>query len=183
MEGQVHGTGVAESASAAAIRRRGVILPVAALGVAVLMPLAVLLGVAFLMGWRFQAIETASMAPRYPSGSLAIVEPLDPADVRPGMTIVFEDPLQRGRLVAHRVVKRLPGESPAWATKGDANAENDAAPVHAAAVHGRVRWAVPEVGRFVSSLHGWMAIALLVGLPLLVLVIAELAALRRKVSS
>jgi hypothetical protein len=40
-------------------------------------------------------IETGSMGPRYPAGSLAIVEPFDPADVRPGMTVVFENPLQR----------------------------------------------------------------------------------------
>jgi signal peptidase len=130
-----------------------------------------------MMGWKVQPIGTDSMAPRYPAGSLAVIEPLDPSDVRPGMTIVFEDPLTRGRLVAHRVIKRLPGQSPAWATKGDANAENDPAPVHATAVQGRVRWAIPEVGRFVSALHGWTAIALLVGLPLLVLLAAELAAL------
>lgn len=145
-----------------------------------LIPLAVLLGVAFLMGWKFHAIETASMAPRYPSGSLAIIEPLDPSDVRPGMTVVFEDPLRRGRLVAHRVVKRLPGESPAWATKGDANAENDPAPVHAPALQGRVRWAVPRLGRLVSSLHGPWGVVLLVGTPLAVLLVTELHALSRR---
>ncbi|MGZ8781973.1 MAG: signal peptidase I [Gaiellaceae bacterium] len=118
-----------------------------------LLTLAVLLGTAFLMGWKFQVVETGSMAPRYPAGSLAIVEPLDAVEVRPGMTVVFEDPFVRGRLVAHRVVKRLPGNSPVWMTKGDANAESDPAPVHAAALQGRVRWAIPGLGRVVSTLH------------------------------
>jgi signal peptidase len=140
----------------------------------------VLLGNAFLMGWKFQVIETGSMAPRYPAGSVAIIEPVDPADVRPGMTVVFEDPLVRGRLVAHRVVKRLPGSSPVWATKGDANAENDPAPVHAPAIQGRVRWAVPGLGRMVSALSGGWAVALLVGVPLAILLFSEITAVRRR---
>jgi signal peptidase len=163
-------------------QRRGVLLPVAALAGAVLLPLALLLGSAVWMGWKFQVIETASMAPRYPAGSLAIVEPLDPADVRPGMTVVFEDPLVRGRAVAHRIVKRLPGRSPVWTTKGDANAEPDPAPVHAAAIQGRVRWAIPEVGRAVSSLHGPWALAFLVGLPLALLLLTEAAAVWRRLT-
>jgi hypothetical protein len=97
------------------------------------------------------------------------------------MTVVFEDPFVRGRLVAHRVVKRLPGSSPVWATKGDANAESDPAPVHAAAIQGRVRWAVPGLGRAVSGLHGGWAVVLLVGVPLAILLFTELAAVRRRV--
>jgi signal peptidase I len=146
----------------------------------VLLPLAVLLGAAFSMGWKFQPIETGSMAPRYPAGSLAIIEPLEPADVRPGMTIVFEDPFVRGRRVAHRVVKRLPGRSPVWQTKGDSNAESDPAPVHSTAIQGRVRWAVPGLGRVVSALHGGWAVALLVGVPVAILLLSEIAAVRRR---
>lgn len=145
-----------------------------------LLPLAVLLATVFLLGWKFQVIETGSMAPRYPAGSLAIIEPVDAAEVRPGMTVVFEDPLVRGRLVAHRVVKRLPGSSPVWATKGDANAENDPAPVHAAAIQGRVRWAIPGLGGVVSGLHAAWAVVLLVGVPLALLLFTEIAAVRRR---
>jgi signal peptidase I len=161
-------------------RRWAVLLPVAAVGVALLVPVTVLLGTAFVMGWKFQPIETGSMAPRYPVGSLAIVEPIDPADVRAGMTVVFEDPLVRGRLVAHRVVKRLPGTSPTWETKGDANAERDPAPVHAHAVQGRVRWAIPGFGRVVSAVDRRLALLLLVGFPLAALLVTEAAARRRR---
>ena len=84
-------------------------MPVGAAAFAVMVPLAMLLGTAFLFGWKFQPIETGSMAPRYPAGSLAVVEPIDASDVEPGSTIVFEDPGSRGRLVAHRVVNVLPG--------------------------------------------------------------------------
>jgi signal peptidase len=161
-------------------RRRGVGLPVAGLAVAVLLPLAVFLGAAALLGWRLQVIETGSMAPRYPAGSLAIVERFDTAEIRPGLTVVFEDPVVRGRLVAHRIVKRLPGDSPVWATKGDANAEADPAPVYSTAIRGRVRWAIPKLGRLVSGLHGAGAILLLVGVPFGALLSTEIAALRRR---
>jgi signal peptidase len=146
----------------------------------VLLPLAVFLGMAVVQGWRLQVIETGSMAPRYPAGSLAVVEPVEGAEVRPGMTVVFEDPLIRGRLVAHRIVKRLPSTSVMWATKGDANAEGDPAPVAATAIQGRVRWAVPGVGRAVSALHDGGAVGLLVGAPLTILLFTEIAALRRR---
>jgi signal peptidase I len=161
-------------------RRWGLIVPIAAVAVAVLLPLCVVLGTAFLSGWKFQPIETGSMAPNYPSGSLAVVEPIDPALVMPGMVVVFEDPQSRGRLVAHRVVKRLPGKSPVWETKGDANAVRDPLPVSAPAIRGRARWAVPALGDVVSALTGWLGVALLVGLPLTILVVTELRELSQR---
>lgn len=167
-------------------RRWGLIVPVAALAIAVLVPLCVVLGTAFLSGWKFQPIETGSMAPNYPSGSLAVVEPIDPTVVKPGMVVVFEDPQSRGRLVAHRIVKRLPGRSPVWETKGDANVASDPLPVTAAAIRGRARWAVPGLGDVVSAFTGWLGLALLVGLPLTILAVTELRELsgrpRRTVS-
>jgi signal peptidase len=159
--------------------RRGVILPVAVVGLALLLPLAILLGVGFLLGWRFQPIETASMAPRYPAGSLAVVVPVDPAEVQPGMTIVFEDPVYRDRLVAHRVVRKLPGDVVAWETKGDANGEIDPLPVHAAGIRGRVGWTIPGLGTAITALRGEPAVLLLVVLPLTLLAWGEFVDRRR----
>ena len=160
-------------------RQRGMTLLIAAV-ILVLLASAALLGTAFALGWKLQVIETESMAPRYPAGSLAIVEPVDAAEVRPGMTVVFEDPFVRGRLVAHRVFKRLPGNSPVWMTKGDANAESDPAPVHAAAIQGRVRWAIPGLGGAVPALSGGWVVGVLVGLPLTLLLVSEIAVRRRR---
>lgn len=160
--------------------RRGVILPVAVLALALLLPLAILLGAGFLLGWRFQPVETGSMAPRYPVGSLAVVVPVDVSEVKPGMTLVFEDPLDRDFLVAHRVVRKLAGDVLAWETKGDANGEPDPLPVHATAIHGRVGWAIPGLGAAVTMLRGLPAVLLLVVLPLTVLVVTEVAEVRRR---
>jgi len=162
------------------MRRSGLWLPVAALAIAVLLPLAVLFGSAFLMGMRFQPLESGSMEPRFPLGSLALVAPIDAADVEAGMAIVFTDPLDPTRLIAHRAVKQLPGDPPAWQTKGDANAEVDPMPVHASAVRGRVAWSIVGLGSVVTTVRGGPAVVLLVGVPLTLLVVTEIFDLRRK---
>jgi len=144
----------------------------------VLAVLASALGAAFLLGLRFQPIESGSMEPGLREGALAVVAHIDAADVEPGMTIVFADPLAPDRLVAHRAVAALPGEPPAWRTKGDANAQPDPVPVQAGAIQGRVLWAIPALGRVVTALRGPQAIVLLVGLPLALLVVTEIRAWR-----
>jgi signal peptidase len=160
--------------------RSGLWLPVAALAIAVLLPLAVLFGSAFLMGMRFQPLESGSMEPRFPIGSLALVAPIDAAEVEPGMTIVFTDPQDPSRLIAHRAVKQLPGDPPAWQTKGDANVDVDSLPVHASMVRGRVAWSIPGLGSVVSAVRGGPAVVFLVGVPLTLLVATEAFDLRRK---
>jgi signal peptidase len=161
-------------------RRSGLWLPVAALAIAVLLPLAVLLGSAFLMGMRFQPLESGSMEPHFPMGSLAVVAPIDAAEVKPGMTIVFADPLDPSRLIAHRAVKQLPGDPPVWQTKGDANAEADPLPVRAGTIRGRIAWSIAGLGSVVTSIRGGPAVVLLVGVPLTLLVVTEVLGLRRK---
>lgn len=176
---QVHRAGL--SAPGAGTRRRwGALLPAAVLGIVVLVPLAVLMITVLLLGWQLQVIETGSMAPRIAAGSVAVVEQIDAADVRAGMVIVFEDPARHGRLVAHRAVKRLPGEGPVWQTRGDANASPDPYPVHAQEITGRVRWTIPRLGSVASALDTPITPALLIGLPLLLLAASEIADHRRR---
>jgi signal peptidase len=161
-------------------RRRALLLPVAVLALALILPLTILLGSAWLFGWRFQPVETGSMAPAMPIGSLAVVQPVDPTRIGPGVTIVFEDPLDPSRLVAHRIVETLPGTLPHWRTKGDANREADPLPVSVTSVRGVVGWSVGGLGWAVTNLRGGPAFLLLVGLPLGLLAITEVAAVRSR---
>ena len=161
-------------------RRWGLMLPIAAIATAILLPLVILLGSAFLMGLRFQPIESGSMAPRYPVGSLAVVEPIDAAAVAGGMTIVFADPLDPGRLVAHRAIRLLPGDLPTWQTKGDANLEPDPLPVHANAIYGRISWTIPGLGAVVTSVRGAPAVILFIIVPLTLLAGTEIREVRRR---
>jgi len=120
----------------------------AVLVVALLLPLATFLVAAWLMGWQLQSVQSGSMAPTYPLGSLLVVGQLDAADVRPGMAVVFEDPGAAGRVITHRVVGRTPGEALAFWTQGDANPARDPEAVPARLICGRVLWHVSHLGTF-----------------------------------
>lgn len=106
-------------------------------------------------------------------GSLVVVRPLDPSDVRVGMAIVFVPDDDR-LLVTHRVVKVVDGPSGlSFRTQGDASATADPQPVPARAVRGRAAWAVPKLGRLVRWLAWPRGFLVLVVLPALVLGISE----------
>jgi signal peptidase len=115
-----------------------------------------------------------------PQGSLAIVQPADPARIVPGTTIVFDDPLARGRQVAHRVLRVMPGAPVRYETQGDANLRPDPLPVPITSVSGVVGWSVPRLWTVVATLAGPPAILLLVVLPLGLLLITEIAGYRRR---
>lgn len=155
-------------------------LPLAVLVVAVVLPMTTFFVASWLLGWQLQPVLSASMEPTYPVGSLVVVGPVDPSDVRPGMAVTFEDPAQPGRIVTHRVESRLPGERPAFRTRGDANATNDPFPVPARSIRGRVLWHVPVLGHAVNALRWPTGFVLLVVLPGFALVAGEVGVLRRR---
>jgi signal peptidase I len=153
----------------------------AALGVvivALLLPLAVFLVASWLLGWQLQSVQSGSMGPTYPVGSLLVVGQIDSADVEPGMAIVFQDPRDPARLVTHRVVRRVPGETVAFVTQGDANATADPTPVPARLVRGRVLWSVSALGGVMDWLQWPRSFILLVLVPGTLLVILEVRARR-----
>jgi len=149
------------------------VLPLSVAVLVVALPLVVLLGTVLALGWQLQVVQTGSMAPLYPMGALAVVQPLDPSDIRAGMPVVFRD-RQQGHLVAHRVVGPQPGMPATWRTKGDANRTEDPLPVRASDVRGRVRWAVPRLGEVGLWLGHDRAPWVLMGVPLSLLVLSEL---------
>src|SRR5258706_5467541 len=102
-------------------RRWGLIVPIGVLGLVLLAPIAALLATTWVLGWRLQVVETSSMRPLYPSGTLVAVEPIDAAPVDVRMAIVFRGSARPDRLVAHRPVDRLPGQRTMWRANCDAN--------------------------------------------------------------
>lgn len=138
-----------------------------------LVPLATFLVSVWLLGWQLQHVESGSMSPTYPVGSLLVTAQVDPADVEVGMPIVFEDPREPGRLVTHRVVGVAPGSELMFLTRGDANATNDPAPVPARLVRARVLWHVTLLGAVLDWLQFPRSFVLLVLVPGLALVWLE----------
>jgi len=145
----------------------------AVLSVAVLVPLAAFLVSAWLLGWQLQSVQSGSMAPTYPVGSLLVVTSLNANEVELGMPVVFEDPEIAGRLVTHRVIDRAPGAAIAFITQGDANASRDPFPVPARNVRGRVLWHINGLGTVMDYLQWPRSFVLLVVLPLALILAGE----------
>lgn len=154
----------------------------AVLAVAVMLPVAIFLVSAWLNGWQLQAVRSGSMAPTYPVGSLLVVEPIDASQVKPGMAVVFEDPQITGRIVTHRVVSRVPGDTLQFWTQGDANAIRDPFPVPARLVRGRVLWQVNHLGSLIAWLRWPRSFLLLVLVPGLLLAVSEWRTRRKRAS-
>jgi len=150
------------------------------LAVVLLLPLATFLTATWLLGWQLQAVQSGSMAPTYPIGSLLVTAAVDPAHVAPGMAIVFEDPAIPGRLVTHRVVSLAPGGELAFITRGDANRTADLRPVPAQLVRGRVLWQVTHLGTVLDWLQWPRSFIVLVLVPGLLLAVGELRDRRRR---
>lgn len=163
---------------AAAGSWRGWSIATLAAAFAVLLPLTTLLVAAWLMGWQLQAVQSGSMQPTYAVGALLVVAPIDASQVNVGMPVVFEDPQHPGRLVVHRVVAQLPGDTLQFATQGDANATRDPAAVPARMVRGRVLWQINGLGPAMEWLQWPRSFLMLVVLPGLLLGVAEWRARR-----
>jgi signal peptidase len=152
----------------------------AVISFALVLPLATFLTAVWLLGWQLQSVQSGSMEPTYPVGSLLVTAAINPSDAQPGMAIVFEDPAVAGRLVAHRVVKRLDTDPPAFVTQGDANATSDALPVPSRLVRAQVLWHVPYLGSVMSAIQWPWSFVLLVVMPGGMLLVSEIHSRRRR---
>lgn len=148
-----------------------------ALVVAGLLPIVVLIVASAVAGYHLGHVQTGSMEPTYPVGSLLVVEPIDPAAVRPGMAMSF---VTADAMVTHRVTEVVDGPAgPRFRTRGDANDASDAALVPAEAVRGRVRWSVPKLGAALQWVMWPRGFVLLVVVPALTLLVTEAVERRR----
>jgi len=97
-----------------------------------------------LAGWETTVVMSGSMAPTISPGDVAVVRPVDTADLRPGQLLLVDDPDTPGRLRLHRLVAVQPG---GLQLKGDANPTADSALVAPGAVHGVGALRLPALGR------------------------------------
>jgi signal peptidase len=107
-------------------------------------------------GSRAFSVLSGSMEPAYPIGTLVIVKPADPAQIRIGEVLTYQSESGQAVFVTHRVVARA-SESDgtmSFTTQGDANTAADAEPVLAAQVVGTVWYAVPFLGYVNTAVNG-----------------------------
>jgi signal peptidase len=121
----------------------------------VAVPLVVLIATVWLLGWHFAVVQTNSMAPGSPAGSLIVASPVSADEVSAGMVIEFVDRRHGNRHVTHRVIEVHRNETgDLWfVTQGDNNDAPDSEPVRPRDVRAEVRWSVPGLGRVVGLLR------------------------------
>lgn len=118
-----------------------------------------------LMGKQIYNVSTGSMEPEIPVGSMILVSPWEPAELEPGDIITFTrnspDPNgagieARSDTVTHRIVKN-DRSACEIITKGDANEQEDIAPVPYSNVAGKVTAHIAGLGAMLTisgSLYG-----------------------------
>src|SRR5712691_3183354 len=105
--------------------------------------------------YRLATVLSGSMGRGMPVGSVAVLVPVRPADVRVGDVITFQAPTADRHAVTHRVVEIVePGPHPLLRTKGDANSVPDP---WEARLTGSPAWrrvaVVPGVGNVIRALR------------------------------
>lgn len=150
-------------------------LPSLVLSIAVLLPAAALLTTVWLFGWQLQVVQTGSMSPTYPKGTLLVSEPTAPADVRPGDVLTFSAPWRDRALVTHRVrlIQTTEEGERLFVTRGDASDADDPSPLPEREARSVTRWGIPQLGTLLWWLRGWRGLGLLVVAPAVGLVLTE----------
>jgi len=121
------------------------------------------------------AVLSGSMSPEMQIGSLAIMRPINTADIAVGDIIAFNPPWDEPHvLVSHRVIEVVEGETRNFRTKGDANEDRDFDLIPETHVLGRIEYCIPNLGYFLSyvSKHSRseLGFIFLVGLPTVLLI-------------
>ena len=115
----------------------------------------VLIVVPVATGSQTYTILTKSMAQKYPPGTFMVMKPVPFDELKYGDVITFQLYSGRPDVETHRIVgfgSTQQGEK-TLITKGDNNGANDANPVRAIQVKGKLFYAVPYVG-FVANFLG-----------------------------
>ena len=101
-------------------------------------------------------VLTSSMEPTLPPGTLVIVRPVEPADIRIGDAVTYQIRSGEPEVITHRVIAITQGVDGfrSFTLQGDNNAAPDPDPVQEVQVQGRVWYSVPYLGWVNSAVNG-----------------------------
>lgn len=133
--------------------------------IALIVLLAALIWGVRLIGMDVLVVQSGSMEPEYPTGSLVYVKDADVAALEVGDVITFN--LSPGVKGTHRIIEVVPDEEDPgvvrFRTKGDANEHPDNGLVEASDIFGQVVFCVPYLGYVINYIQQpsgtYMAIA------------------------
>jgi len=143
-------------------KRRGGLVSALGTGFGVgLLALVVLIAVLVIVvpgaiGGRALTVLTSSMEPTYPPGTLVVVKPTPPGEVKIGDVLTYQLESGKATLVTHRVIEIANNTDGTrlFTTQGDNNDLPDAEPVMDVQVVGTVLYGVPYLGYVNTAVNG-----------------------------
>lgn len=130
------------------------------LSVAVLLALlalaAAVIAVPAATGSKPLTVLTSSMEPTLPPGTLLVVRPVDPADIRIGDVVTYQLHSGDPTVVTHRIiaVSKTAGGEYSFAFQGDNNSQPDPDQVREVQIQGRLWYSVPYIGWVSTWVNG-----------------------------
>lgn len=132
-----------------------------------------------LFGIEVKIVQSGSMEPALPLGSMIIVLPAE--KYREGDIITFGSDTREAIPTTHRIVSisAIEGEM-IYRVKGDANENEDPKPVETDEVIGKVVFHIPYLGYILDLAKKPWGFALLIGIPALLVIVDELTKMYRE---
>lgn len=141
--------------------------------VAVLVLFAALLWGARLVGLDVFVVQSGSMEPDYPTGSVVYVRAVDPAELEVGDVITFR--LSESLRATHRIIEVVEQDGQiVFRTKGDANDHADNGLLTPDNIVGKVVFSIPCLGYLVAYIQSPSGTYLVVAVGALVLLLTFL---------
>ena len=115
--------------------------------------IAILLLVFFIpqcLGYQPYNIQTGSMTPKYPVGSMIYVKATPFEDLEVGDVVTFRTSADGGWIVTHRI-SQIDTETQTIVTKGDANNTEDGSIMYSSIIGRATNFAIPFVGGLVTQ--------------------------------
>lgn len=116
-------------------------------------------------------IQSGSMEPSIMTGDIILIKKQDRYQLKDVVT--FND--QSDRVVTHRIIEiKNNQDREEFVTQGDANQSPDIHPIDASQVKGKVAMVVPKLGFAVAFAQSRVGIAVLIGVPVVLVIYDEL---------
>jgi len=130
----------------------------------------------YVVGFRLSVVQTGSMTPAIPKGSLVLIEPTKVLD-SDSVGVYVNDVEQT---IIHRLLYTSPNDL--YVFKGDANTLVDAA-VNKQQIIGAAKWSVPYIGYVAMFTKSWTGIVLFVYIPAIAMIAYEINKLAYRLST
>ncbi|WP_394163172.1 signal peptidase I [Galactobacter valiniphilus] len=121
---------------------------------------AAAIAVPALGGGTALTVQTSSMEPHYPAGTMVVIRPVEAKDIAPGDVITYQRESGKEAVVTHRVTQQLRTAAGGYLfiTQGDNNPSPDPNPVQEVQLRGKLWYAIPWIGHVSAAVTGqWRA--------------------------